>query len=94
MNAPRQRGTRVHIDEKIEAQLGARGWTERQIRKAVDAPPIGISTDNTGGKAEPATVYGSKRGGYVVVNDMTGRVIQISDKNNPRWVPDDRIEWQ
>jgi hypothetical protein len=79
----RQRAAPVYLDAKIEAQLDARGWIERQIREAVDAP-IGISTDNTGGKAEPATVYGSNEGGYVVINDMTRRVIQISDKNNPR----------
>ena len=94
MNGPGRRGNQVHIDAKIESQLVARGWPEQQVREVVDAPPIGISTDNTGGKSEPAAVYGSKNRGYVVVNDITGRVIQISDKNNPAWVPDDRIDWK
>jgi filamentous hemagglutinin len=59
-----------------------------------DAPPIGISTDHTGGKTGPATVYGSKERGYVVVNDLTGHVVQISDKTDPGWVPDSRILWE
>jgi filamentous hemagglutinin len=88
------RRTAVHIDYKIAAQLAARGWTAQQIREAVGTPPIGTSTDHTGGKTEPATVYGSKERGYVVVNDLTGHVVQISDKTDPGWVPDSRILWE
>jgi filamentous hemagglutinin len=29
-----------------------------------------------------------------VVNDKTGNVVQVSDKNDPNWVPDDRIKWR
>ena len=83
----------VHIDDKIAAQLAARRWTMEQINEATNSPPIGISTDSTGGNPEPATVYGSRGGGYVVVNDRTGRVIQISDKNDLGWIADGRIEW-
>ena len=89
-----QRGTPFHIDDKIAAQLSARGWTKQEVRDAVDAPPIGTSTDHTRGRAEPATVYGSKYGGYVIVNDMTRHVVQVSDKTDPGWIPDSRIEWK
>ncbi|MEK8413926.1 colicin E5-related ribonuclease, partial [Escherichia coli] len=41
---------------------------------------------------DPATVYGSP-GKYVVVNDRTGEVTQISDKTDPGWVDDSRIQW-
>lgn len=90
----RRRGAAVHIDAKIAAQLVARGWTEQEIRQAVEARPIGTSIDHTDGRAEPATVYGSRTGGYVVVNDLTMRVIQVSDKNDPGWMPDSRIDWR
>jgi hypothetical protein len=83
----------VRIDDKIAAQLAARGWTVEQINEATDSAPIGTSMDSTGGNPEPATVYGSRTGGYLVVNDRTGRVIQISDKNDLGWIADGRIEW-
>ena len=80
----------IHIDDKISAQLAIRGWTEQELREAVSRPPIGTSTDNTEGRADLATVYGSKSGGYVVVNDRTRRVIQISDRTDAAWIPDSR----
>jgi len=87
------RATVVQIDDKIAAQLAARGWTEQEIRDAVDAPPIGTSTDNTKRRPEPAAVYGSKDHGYVIVNEITRQVVQISDKTDPGWIPDSRIQW-
>jgi filamentous hemagglutinin len=89
----RQRSAPFYIDDKIAAQLAARGWTEEEVRHAIAAPPIGTSTDHTGGNAEPATVYGARDSGYVVVNDRTRRVIQISDKTDPGWMADNRIDW-
>ena len=35
---------------------------------------------------EPATVFYGKRGGYVVRNDRTGDIVQISDRTNPNWI--------
>jgi uncharacterized protein YjiK len=34
---------------------------------------------------DPATIYYSRRGGYVVVNDRTGEVIQVSDRLARDW---------
>lgn len=42
---------------------------------------------------DSASVYGSKTG-YVVVNDRTGEVVQVSGKNDPGWIPDSRITWR
>jgi hypothetical protein len=82
-------GAPLHIDDKIVTQLVVRGWTEQDIRNAA----AGTSTDNTNGRAEPATVYGSRTGGYVVVNDIANRVVQISYRTDPGWLPDSRITW-
>jgi hypothetical protein len=87
------RGAAVNIDRKIAAQLAARGWTEQELRAAIDRGPIGKSIDHTGNRNDPASVYGSKQGGYVVVNNSTGRVVQISDRTDPGWIADSRIEW-
>jgi len=87
------RGAAVHVDRKIVAQMTVRGWTEHEIRAAVDRGPIEGSIDHTGGRSDPASVYGSKQDGYVVVNDGARRVVQISDRTASGWVPDSRIEW-
>lgn len=90
---PPPSGRPLQIDRKIAAQLTVRGWTEQEIRSAAAGPPIGLSTDNTDGRNDPATVYGSRTHGYIVVNDVTDSVVQISDKRDPGWVPDSRIKW-
>ena len=87
------RGAAIHIDRKIAAQLAARGWTEHELRATVDRGAVGRSIDHTSGRSDPASVYGSKQRGYVVVNDRTGRDVQISDRTDPGWLPDSRIEW-
>ncbi|WP_156934293.1 colicin E5-related ribonuclease [Paenibacillus zanthoxyli] len=38
-----------------------------------------------------ATAYFNKDGSYVVVDNGTGKVVQISNKNNPNWAPDKSI---
>lgn len=91
----RPSGDDIKIDDKIKDQLGGRGWTEDGVRDVTKGEPAGTTVDNTGGKTgdkgEPATVYGSKDGGYVVVNDKTGEVVQVGAKEN--WNPDPRIKW-
>ncbi|WP_230961850.1 colicin E5-related ribonuclease [Burkholderia anthina] len=32
--------------------------------------------------------------GYVIVNDITGEVVQVSGKNDPTWIHDGRIKWK
>ncbi len=86
-------GDDVNIDDKIEEQLDERGWSEEEVRDLTTEEPSGKSVDNTGRRSDPATVYGDKDG-YVVVNDETGDVVQVSDKHDPNWIPDDRIEWE
>lgn len=74
--------TRVRIDDQIAAQLTIRGWTEDEVHTVVARGPVGTSTDNTGDRPEPATVYGSRFGGYLVINDVDGHVVQVSDKTD------------
>jgi hypothetical protein len=91
----------VKIDGKIKGQLGNRGWTEQDVQDAANGPPAGTTTDNRSpnktadgkGRRDSATVYGDK-GGYVVVNDRTREVVQVSDrKPGSGWIPDSRIQW-
>ena len=91
----------VKIDDKIKGQIGDRGWTEQDVQDAANGPPAGTTTDNRRpnktadgqGRNDSATVYGTKDG-YVVVNDRTREVVQVSDrKPGAGWIPDSRINW-
>lgn len=35
---------------------------------------------------DPATGYISKRGGYVVRNELTGDIVQVSNRYNSGWM--------
>ncbi|WSH31082.1 colicin E5-related ribonuclease (plasmid) [Rhizobium beringeri] len=92
---------KIVIDSKIGNQLQARGWTEQELMFVIGRGSVGSTTDNRSAAKTPdglprndmASVYGSKSG-YVVVNDRTGEVVQVSGKNDPGWIPDSRIKWK
>ncbi|CAJ4752453.1 haemagglutinin [Burkholderia pseudomallei] len=92
---------KVVIDGKIGGQLEARGWTQQEVQAVVNEGPVGTTMDNRSAGKTPdglprndsASVYGSKSG-YVVVNNRTGEVVQVSGKNDPGWIPDSRIKWK
>ncbi|MCA7972130.1 hypothetical protein CFB52_032430 [Burkholderia sp. AU18528] len=89
------------IDDKIARQIDERGWTDKEVQATVDDGPAGTTMDNRGAsktpdgipRNDPATVYGSPDG-YVIVNDITGEVVQVSGKNDPTWIHDGRIKWK
>jgi uncharacterized protein RhaS with RHS repeats len=88
-------GDDLIFDDKISDQLGVRGWTEDSVKDLIDSTDsTGTTTDNRGGRSDPASVYGTPTGGHVVVNDKTGEIVQVSDKNDDNWKPDDRIDWK
>jgi len=76
---------------KIEGQLAKRGWTKRLVQSAIDDPARAVATRDTrylpGGTRlnDPATAYYSRRGGYVVRNERTGDIVQISDRTDVTW---------
>jgi hypothetical protein len=44
----------------------------------------------TSGSPQPATGYIDGDGDYVIVNDASGKVVQVSNKNDPNW----RAPWE
>ena len=74
------------ISEKIAGQMGPRGWTPETIGKTVANPAETHSVwDFTAGTKQPATAYVRPDGSYVVVNDATKTVVQVSDATNSNW---------
>lgn len=91
----------LKIEEKVKRQMPDRDWTEQDLMDTVAKGGKGKTvdqrkpknTDDGLGRNDPATVYGEP-GKYVVVNDRTGEVTQISDKTDVNWVDDSRIQWE
>jgi RHS repeat-associated protein len=84
-------GSDTKSTQKLSNQMTQRGWTERTVRNTVSNPyTTRMSTNKATGN--PATVYYNKSGGYVIIDDITKTVVQISDNISPStWIPDSSI---
>lgn len=85
--------TAFTIEHKIAGQMGERGWTFESISSAIDSPVKTVLTKDTRfdpsiGKRlnQPATAYYAQDGSYVVRNDMTGKIVQVSNKFDKGWI--------
>lgn len=89
--ATRLLGPGTSFGSKIEGQLAGRGWTKRLVQSTIDDPARTVATRDTrflpgGGRMDdPATGYISRRGGYVIRNDQTGDIVQVSKRTDPNW---------
>ncbi len=78
------------ITEKIESQMSKRGWNVELIDSTIQNPytirdAINKATGN------PATAYYTVTGDYVVVDNLTGDIVQISKYGDTGWIPDNTI---
>ncbi|WP_283571167.1 colicin E5-related ribonuclease [Paenibacillus brevis] len=71
--------------------LGKRGWTMDSAKKVVEKP---YTTREAVNKANgnPATAYYNKAGDYVVVDNVTGELVQTSKFGDTGWIPDATIK--
>ena len=68
-----RRRLKFENEEKIRKQMKARGWTEEQVREAVQTQPI-----PTRGKRGPASRYVHPvTGKSVVVDDAAGEIFHV-----------------
>ena len=70
--------------------MAQRGWTSELIHGVINNP---VATRTTVNRAtqHAATAYFTKEGFYVVKDNITNEVIQISNRLDPGWVPDATI---
>ncbi|HSH04926.1 MAG TPA: colicin E5-related ribonuclease [Anaerolineae bacterium] len=80
-----------NFSEKITKQMDRRGWNTDSIDDVINSPTH-TSTATNKANGNSATAYFDTDGSYVVRDDITGDIIQISDKTDPNWVPDNTIE--
>ncbi len=84
-------GSDTKSAQKLSNQMTQRGWTESTVRNTVSNPhTTHVSINKATGN--PATVYYNKSGGYVIIDDTTKAIVQVSDNINPStWIPDPSI---
>ena len=84
-------GSSTKSTQKLMNQMNSRGWTEFLIKDTVDNPyTIRVSMNKATGNS--ATVFYTEQGSYVIVDDVTKEIVQISDNINPStWIPDTSI---
>ncbi|WP_027188311.1 colicin E5-related ribonuclease [Desulfovibrio cuneatus] len=89
-------GNHLYDDRKIIKQVDKRGWTTEKIDEAIANPTRTVAWKDTRYKKDgtrnndPATVYYAKDGSYVVRNDVTGEIVQVSNKYKKDWA----VPWE
>jgi|GEM_PF-1452999 len=81
----------VQINDKINKQMKKRGWTEDSIESTVNDPHETSEAENKANGKE-ATAYFNEDGSYVTVENESGLIIQVSNRNDPDWAPDSTIK--
>lgn len=82
----------IQFGAKILKQLSKRGWTKESVMEIIQKPAHTAQTQDKRYKHDgtrenaPATIYYSGEGHYVIRNDLTGDIVQVSDTNDPGWV--------
>lgn len=95
-HAPMRLSTKIPTSGRKFNQLSKRGWSQNSIDDLVNNPYTTREAINkaTGNKA---TAYFREDGHYVVRDDVTGDIVQMSDTNfavgtgKGQWVPDSSI---
>ena len=79
-----------HITSKIVRQMERRGWTRELIHETINNPfTTRVATNRATGNA--ATAYFEATGSYVVKDNVTNEIIQVSNRLDPNWIPDATI---
>ncbi len=84
-------GPGTKLSAKIVGQLAGRGWTPKLVQRVIDravhtSPALNRATGNA------ATAYFDRTGAYVVRDNVTGEIVQVSNRLNPgAWRPDASI---
>lgn len=76
---------------KTESYIAKRGWTWDSMKEVVNMP---YTTSEAVNKAtgNAATAYYNKAGDYVVVDNITGYLVQTSKFGDTGWIPDVTIK--
>ncbi|MBC1606133.1 RHS repeat protein, partial [Listeria rocourtiae] len=83
-------GSNTKKANKLANQMKSRGWTQASIKKLINKPyTTRKSTNKATGNS--ATVYYDKKGTYVIVDNRTKEIVQVSNRYDKKWQPDPSI---
>mgnify|MGYP001011239774 FL=1 len=82
-------GSTTKSAEKLANQMSKRGWTETSVNDTVNNAFTTRTSTNLANN-NPATAYFNKDGSYVVVDNVTKEVVQVSNRLDPKWIPDSK----
>ena len=92
---PRLTGNDIQFSNKLtssqwQRQISSRGWNNDSIANTINNPfTTRAATNRTTGNA--ATAFYNKNGSYVIRDNVTGKVVQVSNMNASNWAPDPSI---
>ena len=73
--------------------LAKRGWSGDMINTAINNGKQGTSVNMANNEICSVYTYPGVGNQYVVIEDSSGSVVQVSNFNDPNWIPDSRIVW-
>ncbi|MGQ0648147.1 MAG: colicin E5-related ribonuclease [Gemmatimonadaceae bacterium] len=79
------------IGQKVGKQMGSRGWSSASINETIANPHRAAAARDTRFLADgsrmddAATAFINPDGSYVVRNNRTRDIVQISNRNDPNW---------
>lgn len=79
-----------HANQLNPNAANYRGWSQSSIDAVVNRPAATGSTINAA-NGNPATAYFNESGQYIVRDNVTGGLIQQSNRNDPGWIVDSNI---
>lgn len=81
-------GRQFNIPSDKVGQVARRGWTDSDIADTIENPVLIRTDPNIVNRANgnPVTYYYRADGHYVVIDDFTGTVVQVSNTYDPRWI--------
>ena len=77
---------------KGEGYIDRRGWSTEKINTAIDNGQMGTSVNKATGQACSVYCYPGTKD-YVVIEDATGSLVQVSQFGDAEWLPDNTIIW-
>ena len=76
--------------QRLANQMTQRGWTQDSVRHTIDNPHTTRNATNRA-TGNQATVFYNKDGSHVIIDNVTRQVVQVSDRFDIFWVPDQSI---
>ena len=71
--------------------MNNRGWTTDSVKNTVNSPYTTRTSTNLA-TGNSATVFYQQNGAYVIVDNVTNEIVQVSNALGPlNWIPDKNI---